>query len=77
VFALTGSGEAEPDCLRNKGEQGFRDACIAPAQRQWLASHCAPCKGADESYREYGEEAQRSAAGNAAGIDQPVRGNTL
>jgi len=48
VFALTGLGEAEADCLRNK-------ACgrVVPG---------------------YGEEAQRSAGGNPAGIGKPGQG---
>jgi hypothetical protein len=48
VFALTGLGEAEADCSRNKARRR-----VVPG---------------------YGEEAQRSAGGNPAGIDKPGQG---
>ncbi len=40
-----------PTRSRRKVERGFQTACGLPAQRHWLASQCAPCKGGSSVFR--------------------------
>ena len=74
MFALTGLGEAEADCSRNKGVAGVSRSLLRACATVCACLRKRALQGCRRIVPGYGEEAQRSAGGNTAGIDKPGQG---
>jgi hypothetical protein len=68
VLALTGLGEAEADCTRNKRVAGVSRSLLRACMRKRALQGCRRVVPG------YFDAVQRSAGGNTAGIDKPGQG---